>query len=183
MWTADQTKELASGIGRLVAQIHDTGLVHGDLTTSNILVRTDRPEQGSPHLVRGSYYSTHAHTQSYCHHLLDRQHDVAIIVAVVIAVKVPIDFGLSSTSSVDEDRAVDLYVLERAFLSTHHTSESLFEFVLSAYGAASKKAKLTLNRLEAGTYAATLPHAAAISVNAPSLTCINLQCELEVARS
>jgi len=183
MWTADQTKELASGIGRLVAQIHDTGLVHGDLTTSNILVRTDRPEQGSPHLVRGSYSSTLTHTELLPSLARSPTSIVAIIVAVVIAVKVPIDFGLSSTSSLDEDRAVDLYVLERAFLSTHHTSESLFEFVLSAYGAASKKAKLTLNRLEAGTYAATLPHAAAISVNAPSLTCINLQCELEVARS
>lgn len=30
-----------------------------------------------------------------------------------------IDFGLSSTSSLPEDRSVDLYVLERAFSSTH----------------------------------------------------------------
>jgi TP53 regulating kinase-like protein len=30
-----------------------------------------------------------------------------------------IDFGLSSSSIMPEDRAVDLYVLERAFASTH----------------------------------------------------------------
>ena len=30
-----------------------------------------------------------------------------------------IDFGLSSTSSIAEDKAVDLYVLERAFKSAH----------------------------------------------------------------
>lgn len=30
-----------------------------------------------------------------------------------------IDFGLSSVSFLPEDRAVDLYVLERAFASTH----------------------------------------------------------------
>lgn len=30
-----------------------------------------------------------------------------------------IDFGLSYSSQMVEDKAVDLYVLERAFLSTH----------------------------------------------------------------
>jgi TP53 regulating kinase-like protein len=33
-----------------------------------------------------------------------------------------IDFGLSFTSSLAEDKAVDLYVLERALLSLHSSS-------------------------------------------------------------
>ena len=37
-----------------------------------------------------------------------------------------IDFGLGSVSNSEEDMAVDLYVLERAFASTHPRSE---EFV------------------------------------------------------
>jgi hypothetical protein len=36
-----------------------------------------------------------------------------------------IDFGLGMTRPVIEDKAVDLYVLERAFLSTHPGSEQL----------------------------------------------------------
>jgi TP53 regulating kinase-like protein len=36
-----------------------------------------------------------------------------------------IDFGLSYTSTLPEDKGVDLYVLERAFLSTHPNSEDL----------------------------------------------------------
>lgn len=36
-----------------------------------------------------------------------------------LLVQVLIDFGLSSVSSLPEDRAVDLYVLDRAFSSTH----------------------------------------------------------------
>ena len=32
-----------------------------------------------------------------------------------------------------EDKAVDLYVLERAFASTHPDSEPMFESMLSAY--------------------------------------------------
>ena len=34
-----------------------------------------------------------------------------------------IDFGLSCVSGLSEDKAVDLYVLERAFLSTHSQSQ------------------------------------------------------------
>ena len=33
--------------------------------------------------------------------------------------QVIIDFGLSSTSTIAEDKGVDLYVLERAFTSAH----------------------------------------------------------------
>jgi len=36
-----------------------------------------------------------------------------------------IDYGLSFASKLAEDKAVDLYVLERAFLSTHTNSETL----------------------------------------------------------
>lgn len=41
------------------------------------------------------------------------------------SIKVVIDFGLSFVSSLIEDKAVDLYVLERAFSSTHPKTEAL----------------------------------------------------------
>jgi len=44
-----------------------------------------------------------------------------------------IDFGLAYTSTLVEDKAVDLYVLERAFASTHPDSEPMFFAVLEAY--------------------------------------------------
>ena len=44
-----------------------------------------------------------------------------------------IDFGLAFHSSLVEDKAVDLYVLERAFASTHPDSEPLFGSVLASY--------------------------------------------------
>jgi len=37
-----------------------------------------------------------------------------------------IDFGLSFVSGKIEDKAVDIYVLKRAFISTHPGSEDLF---------------------------------------------------------
>lgn len=44
-----------------------------------------------------------------------------------------IDFGLAYNSNLIEDKAVDLYVLERAFSSTHPDSEPLFASVLNSY--------------------------------------------------
>lgn len=44
-----------------------------------------------------------------------------------------IDFGLSYTSILPEDKAVDLYVLERAFASTHPDSTGFFAEILDAY--------------------------------------------------
>jgi TP53 regulating kinase-like protein len=45
-----------------------------------------------------------------------------------------IDFGLSFISSQSEDKAVDLYVLERALLSTHSLqAKFMFENILSGY--------------------------------------------------
>ncbi len=51
----------------------------------------------------------------------------------LISLQVLIDFGLSYHSTLVEDKAVDLYVLERAFASTHPESEPMFASVLFAY--------------------------------------------------
>lgn len=85
---------LMSLIGIEIAKMHKADVVHGDLTTSNMMLR--KMPGDSAQLVL-------------------------------------IDFGLSFNSASVEDKAVDLYVLERAFSSTHPDSEPLFEMVLSAY--------------------------------------------------
>jgi TP53 regulating kinase-like protein len=61
---------LATQIGEGIAKMHDMNVIHGDLTTSNMISKTGD----------GIYW---------------------------------IDFGLSCQSSNVEDKAVDLYVLER----------------------------------------------------------------------
>lgn len=88
-----QLSKLAVLIGQTVAKMHSNGLIHGDITTSNILVLLDN---NSINLVM-------------------------------------IDFGLSFQEGVAEDKGVDLYVLERAFLSTHPNTEELFEEIMEAY--------------------------------------------------
>lgn len=101
----DWMNDIATQIGDAVGKLHDGGLVHGDLTTSNMLIK-----RGTNQLVL-------------------------------------IDFGLSFTSTLPEDKAVDLYVLERALLSMHSSCGNVMDRILAAYRKSSKQWCSTLNKL------------------------------------
>ena len=59
-----------------------------------------------------------------------------------------IDFGLASQTTQEEDRAVDLYVLERAFGATHPHAEPLFGgVVLESYAKSYKGGGMVVKRL------------------------------------
>ena len=71
--------------------------------------------------------------------------------------QVLIDFGLSFISALVEDKAVDLYVLERAFSSTHPDSEPMFASVLSAYATGmGKEWSAIKKRLDDGMHASVI---------------------------
>ena len=108
-------RKLLEQIGKAVGKLHSVGIVHGDLTTSNMMLRP-APASNSNSALEG---------------------DIILI-----------DFGLATQAVQEEDRAVDLYVLERAFGSTHPREEEMFGVVLESYGGSYKGAKTTLKRLE-----------------------------------
>ncbi|KAG6495290.1 hypothetical protein ZIOFF_043084 [Zingiber officinale] len=112
----EQLNDIAIQIGTAMGKMHDGGLIHGDLTTSNMIIRGE-----TNHLVL-------------------------------------IDFGLSFTSTIPENKAVDLYVLERALLSMHSSCGNVMmymlvvlpvqmEKILSAYRKSSKQWSSTMNKL------------------------------------
>lgn len=118
-------------IGEAVGKLHRSGVVHGDLTTSNMMLRPwPRGQEPSPSAVEIEGGG-------------DEGRDQELEGEIVV-----IDFGLASQGTADEDRAVDLYVLERAFGSTHPRAEGLFPVVLEAYGKTFKTAPVVLKRLE-----------------------------------
>mmetsp|Transcript_5303 Transcript_5303/g.12611 ORF Transcript_5303/g.12611 Transcript_5303/m.12611 type:complete len:289 (-) Transcript_5303:4356-5222(-) len=93
-------KDLASRMGELVGRLHNVGIVHGDLTTSNMMIVEESSSENGTTAI-----------------------DLALI-----------DFGLSKSTASSEEQAVDLYVLERALLSTHpDLSENFFDLVLEKY--------------------------------------------------
>jgi len=82
--------KLLTNVGAIVGKMHSLGVFHGDLTTSNIILKED---------------------------------DTLVL----------IDFGLSHFNPSVEDKAVDLYVLERAFISTHSYFSELFPVIFNSY--------------------------------------------------
>ncbi|KKY34286.1 putative serine threonine-protein kinase bud32 [Diaporthe ampelina] len=108
-------------VGAAVGALHAAGIVHGDLTTSNMMLRPASGSGGGDNGDQGSVLGG----------------EIVII-----------DFGLASQGQSEEDRAVDLYVLERAFLSTHPRTENLFGEVLAGYARAFKGSKPVLRKLE-----------------------------------
>jgi TP53 regulating kinase-like protein len=116
------TTTLAARIGIMLNMLHQGNLVHGDLTTSNMMLRYP-PDWTGP-----------SKTQQFP--------ELASMSLVLI------DFGLAYKSHLVEDKAVDLYVLERAFLSTHPNSERFFQAILNAYqNRHGAKVSLTMTRL------------------------------------
>ncbi|ODV92223.1 hypothetical protein CANCADRAFT_84102 [Tortispora caseinolytica NRRL Y-17796] len=80
-------------LGSLLNNLHALDIIHGDLTTSNIMINPDN--------------------KIYL-----------------------IDLGLGSHSSLVEDKAVDLYVLERAIRSTHPVyADTYIDYILQNYSA------------------------------------------------
>ncbi|KAJ0054443.1 hypothetical protein Pint_03271 [Pistacia integerrima] len=104
----ERLDDIAVQIGVAIAKLHDGGLIHGDLTTSNMLIRN-----GTNQLVL-------------------------------------IDFGLSFTSTLPEDKAVDLYVLERALVSMHSSCGNVMDRIIAAYRKSSKQWSSTMNKLAQG---------------------------------
>lgn len=131
----DGLRGVMGKIGRAVGRMHEVGVVHGDLTTSNMMLR---PSQEVP--LRNGTTATDGVGEDGNHAKTDGERLEGEIVLI--------DFGLAAQSVQDEDKAVDLYVLERAFGSTHPEAEEGFQEVLRVYGESYKGAKVVLKRLE-----------------------------------
>ncbi len=82
---------LCLAIGEIIGRLHKAGIIHGDLTTSNMI--------------------------------LTSQNRIVLI-----------DFGLSEQSFELEPRGVDLHLMKRALLSTHHEyADECFKAVMDGY--------------------------------------------------
>jgi TP53 regulating kinase-like protein len=106
-------KRICNEIGRMVAEMHSKDMIHGDLTTSNMI------------LASGTKDKSHNITQNKTNQKIEKQKKDSVYF---------IDFGLSFFSTKTEDKAVDLHLLRQALESRHYTIfEESFKEVLLGY--------------------------------------------------
>ena len=92
----------ARSLGIMISQLHyDLGIVHGDLTTSNMMVIN----RSTPAMMKSTTEAAATSSPPPESSNDDLNVDITLI-----------DFGLSKNTESAEERAVDLYVLERASL-------------------------------------------------------------------
>lgn len=85
----DKITELLTQLGQILQKLHGISIIHGDLTTSNMIF-----QDGEIYLL---------------------------------------DFGLGALTATVEDKAVDLYLFEKAFIATHPQLEEKFSRVIEEY--------------------------------------------------
>ena len=95
-------------MGTVIGRMHYNNIIHGDLTTSNILLKFEN--------------------KNWLLYL--------------------IDFGLSYTKSLNEDKAVDLYVLERALTSKHNDISWFFDSFLKSYATFHNSCEKTIKKFQ-----------------------------------
>ena len=108
-------EKISNDLGNILSKLHSGDLIHGDLTPSNIILRIK--EDTNSDLLNNAKEII----------LKNKNYDYMYL----------IDFGLSSvaisTNSGLEDKAVDLYVLKRAIISSNPKSEELFDKSMNIY--------------------------------------------------
>lgn len=105
-------------IGSSLAKLHDAGLIHGDLTTSNLIYKENKTQQ-------------------------NKQRPISKIGKVYF-----IDFGLGFHSNKAEDKAVDLHLIREALEARHpRIHEKAYNAILEGYKS-SKEYTKTIKQLE-----------------------------------
>ena len=110
-------------IGKSLAKLHDNNIIHGDLTTSNLLY------------VKKDITDTRKKNQSENYNINNlSEHERARGVHEKLGTVYFIDFGLGFQSSKKEDKAVDLHLIKQALEAKHPSiHEEAYQSILQGY--------------------------------------------------
>jgi TP53 regulating kinase-like protein len=118
--------EICKTIGKQIALLHNKDIIHGDLTTSNMILADAQVKSSlNPSKQPSASHSDLSNNKLYF-----------------------IDFGLSFTSQKIEDKAVDLHLIKQALEAKHFNHyKEFFDAILQGYTSASVNSKEILERL------------------------------------
>ena len=137
---------LCHTLGRVIGQFHLHNIVHGDLTTSNVLVCTSNARINEQEGLQKSSS------------MFENGNDPLTATSTSNCPLGVIDFGLSCVTHKAEDRAVDLFVFEKALSASHRRSPEWLPVFYEGYrevslsfptdASSSDKYQQTMTRLE-----------------------------------
>ena len=154
-FSLEKQKQICFKIGEEVSKLHELGVIHSDLTTSNMILKEDfnknntpantnnLPSKASQDLnIINNDNLTRSKRGAYAEAISNEQSSNPPFKVYFI------DFGLSFSSSKIEDKAVDLHLLRQALESKHFKHwHILFQEVLKGYEQVSEAEKV-LKQLE-----------------------------------
>ena len=134
-------EQLVEKIATSIATMHSGESIHGDMTTSNMMIKPrlplDKQMSGEPCRLSVEEIVESGDLGDFVS--LESVFNTISLMSLSFCLQYLIDFGLSFVSGKIEDKAVDFYVLKRAFISTHPGSEELFEKIMLKYRAKTNK--------------------------------------------
>ena len=149
-------EEVCRKIGANIAKLHDADIIHGDLTTSNMIYVPDKnvSKNKTEHPLKKIDVNNNQEAKARNERAgganeaaIDKEHELS---ASEASGKVYfIDFGLGFESKKIEDKAVDLHLIKQALEAKHFKNyERFFKSILEGYKL-SKHYEATINRLNA----------------------------------
>jgi len=125
-------EKIAQLIGEEIAKLHDANIIHGDLTTSNMILVNPKKISLDNNIANSEGVSERAGG------ILEKSSKIYLI-----------DFGLSYISQKIEDKAVDIHLLKQSLEAKHFQNyENLIKAFLKGYKN-SENYQQVLERLEA----------------------------------
>ena len=139
-------KQICKQIGESIAKLHDNQIIHGDLTTSNMILVKDCTFNKVDKINKVSKKSINYNKVSKSNNSINKK--ISTLIEPLSQIFF-IDFGLGFISRKFEDKAVDLHLLKQALEAKHFKNwEQLWKAVESGYKK-SKDSKIVFERLKA----------------------------------
>ena len=135
-------KKICNQIGQSLAKIHDAGIIHGDLTTSNMIYVEDKIPKKTFSNPRSNPAKKDLYINNYENNIAEGKDNLKSSKVYFI------DFGLGFHSQRIEDKAVDLHLIKQALEAKHPSIyEKAFSSILQGYKL-SKNYTPTIKQLE-----------------------------------
>ncbi|MBM3233764.1 Kae1-associated serine/threonine protein kinase [Candidatus Pacearchaeota archaeon] len=124
--------EIMEQVGEETAKLHDNNIIHGDLTTSNMILVENKSIKDSQKINNKPAAKTNKSIKQSTGNskLITDKNNFQVYI---------IDFGLGYISSRIEDKAVDIHLLKQALEAKHFQNwEKLFSSFLKGYNSKDK---------------------------------------------